>query len=314
MSKADNQIIVPPKKELVKSTLSSYVGWHKNIPNDEYHGGPGTSSTQVKTMIEQTGAHFDYNKKNHVNKDTDTKALGTCFHTLTLEPEMFDKDIAVRPAAIKQRRGKDWEAFKLDAGDRAIVTEDQYLAAKTMAHNVREHPFAGPLVRDIVKESSIYWWYKNPRAYDDEDTTHYKELLKVRPDALSLSHPLVVDLKSTVDGSFTGFMKQIMNYYYHVSGAMYMDGANQCEELLREMGHHAFVAFIFVVCENFPPYEVSVYKLSDMDRQRGSELYHRSIRKLHEARELDWPGYNHREDFGIRDTELPPWSDRGHYV
>lgn len=300
--------IIVPEKKLIKP------GWYRDIPNEEYHGSNGTSSSGLKTFMEKTGAHYDYDRAHHENKETDTMALGTAFHSLTLEPDKFQDDIIVRPASIKQRRGKDWEAFKLDAGKRTIITVDQHEAAKHMSNNVREDKYAGALVRDIIVESSVYWWYKSPDRYDGDDT-HYKELLKVRPDAASLAHSALIDLKSCVSGNFTQFMKAITRYYYHLSGSMYLEGANQCEELLKATGHFAFNDFIFLCCENEPPYEVSIYRLSEKDRFRGTGLYHTAVRKLHEAREYskensEWPGYFE----GVRDTELPPWAERGDHV
>ena len=77
--------IITPKRELIKP------GWYKDIPNNDYHGGYGTSSSQLKTLLKQTGTHFDYSQRHKTNKETDNMALGTAFHTLTLEPEMFEQ-------------------------------------------------------------------------------------------------------------------------------------------------------------------------------------------------------------------------------
>lgn len=296
--------IVKPKREIIKP------GWHKDISNEDYHGGYGTSSSNLKIFLEKTAAHYHYEKTHYVDHQTDTKDLGTAFHTLTLEPHKFDEDIVVRPASIKQRRGKEWEAFRADAGSRTIITVEQHNKALAMAARVREHPIAGILVEDLIVESSIYWWYKNPNRWDEEDTNDYKELMKCRPDGLTKSHPLAIDLKSAVGGGFTDFMKAMHNYWYHVSGAMYLEGINQCEELLKELHHFAIIGFIFIVCENEPPFEVSLYKLSQKDREFGSTLYHRAVRNLHEGRQLEWPGY----DETIRDTDLPPWAERGNII
>lgn len=323
-----------PKKELVKpSNYKNYVGWHKDIPNDEYHGGPGTSSSNIKTFLKKTGAHYHYDKTHYTHKATDTMDLGTAFHTLTLEPHKFDEDIVVRPASIKTRKGPAWESFKLDAGNRTIITEAQYSSAKKMADKVKCHDYAGPLVESLIVESSIYWWYnEQPDVYDFKDNliddnknvlidqkpdgSHViKELMKCRPDGLSPIYPIAIDLKSAASASFTGFMKAIVDYFYHVSAAMYMEGINQCDELLEELGHIAITKFVYIVCENTPPYEVALYELSEKDRNFGSMLYHRSVRKLHEARQADWPGYINEQGIpAVRETELPPWAERGDIV
>jgi len=219
-----SEIITPPKRELIKP------GWYLDIGNDDYHGGFGVSSSRCKIVMEKTLAKYHYEITHHEEKSTDTMALGTAFHTLTLEPDKFDEDIAVRPDSIKQRRGKEWESFKMEAGKRTIITEDQLKKAKIMATNVREHPVASVLVGDGVKESSIYWWYKS-NEWEDDYKGEYKIMCKVRPDFLSSNMPVVIDLKSADDPGETAFLKAMNNYYYHLSGAMYLEGVNQCKEL-----------------------------------------------------------------------------------
>lgn len=301
------EIIIPSTDIVVPERQLIQPGWHRDIPNEKYHKSNGSSSSEVKTLLEQTGAHFDYNRKHKVNKETDTKALGTAFHSLTLEPQNFNNDIAVRPASIKARRGKDWEAFKLAAAGKTIITEDQLKAAQAMARSVREHPMAGLLVNNLIVESSIYWWYK---PIDPDDNAKYKEIVKCRPDGLSLDYPVIIDLKSAMDASFTGFMKAMANYYYHVSAAMYFDGVNQCQELLKETRHHAFNKFVFIVTENEAPYLTAVYEFSVGDRKLGDMLYRMGMERIRIARENDWPGFPE----AIRETELPQYATRGHYV
>ena len=300
------ELIVNPGTEIKKPELIQ-PGWYKNMSNEQYHGSNGSSSSNLKTLLEGTGAHYQYNKEFHENEDTAAKALGTAFHTLTLEPEKFDEDIAVRPKEIKQRRGKDWEAFLLEAGNRTIITEEQFEKAKRMAESVRTHPTTGHLVRNIVVESSVYWWYQ--QEYDFRED-HFSELLKCRPDALHKEWPWCIDLKSVRSGTFTDFMRAIHNYYYHVSGAMYLEGCNQNQELLNELGHIAITDFIFVIVESEPPFLPRAIRLSPKDRQRGLDLYHRAARKLNQTRQENWPGFT----MDIVDTELPRYADYNHIV
>ena len=143
-------------------------------------------------------------------------------------------------------------------------------------------------VHDIVRESSIYWWY---RSQDPDDDTRYKELLKVSPDALCKNYGVIVDLKTTRDGSYSGWQRQMQNLYYHVSAAMYLEGVNQCKELLQEMGHFAYNKFVHVCVENEPPYLTSVYELHPDYIEIGKAIYRRALRELRRGRENSWPPY-----------------------
>jgi len=283
-------------------------GWYKGMPNEEYHGSMGTSSSQLKTLIEQTPAHLRY-QMNNPKDSTPTMALGTAVHSLVLEPDSFDKDIAVAEKFDKRTKiGKAGAAAFEEANQgKTIITPEQYEQAKWMAESVYSHPIAGLLLQDIVAESSVYWWYKSMDADDDSD---YKELLKVRPDALSKNHAVVMDLKSTADGSYSGFIKSIQNFNYHVSAAMYLEGINQCKPLLAELGHFAYTKFVFVCVENSAPYLTSVYELSPEYLDIGKAHYRRALRTLRHGRDTDWPGFPDE----VRVVEPPGWANRAFIV
>jgi len=294
--------IVVPRRELIKP------GWYLDMDNEKYHGSSGDSSSTCKILMERTQENYKYNRDNPENKETDTKSLGTAFHTLTLEPEKFDRDIIVRPVSIKQRRGADWEAFKKEAGNRTIITKVQLDKANKMADNVRKNPVAKALIDDGVKESSIYWWYKSTE-FEDDYAGEYQTMCKVRPDFLSFSMPVVVDLKSADDPGETAFLKAMNTYYYHLSGAMYLEGVNQCKELHNKTGHFAYNAFVYIVVDNNPPHEVKVYELGEEDRAYGLQLFRRAMRLIHEGKRDDWPSYS----LDITKTEMVrtlPWATK----
>ncbi len=312
-----SEIIMPPKRELIKP------GWHLDIPNEEYHRSNGTSSSQIKTLMEQTGAHLEYNRT-HPKPPTAPMGLGTATHSLVLEPWNFEKDIAVTPGDVKkptsaQLNAKNgptdktleliefWESFALKNKGKTVISEAQLEVAQTMAKKVREHPIAGILVQDLIVESSVFQWYK---SMDPDDRTEYKELLKVRPDGVSRSHKVLIDFKTTADGSYSGFIKSIQNFYYHLSAAMYLEICNRCKPLLEEIKTFAFTKFIFVCVENFAPYEVSIYELSPEYRQLGLTLFRQGLYNLHKARNNDWPGYPEE----VRLIEPPSWASRGFIV
>lgn len=286
-------------------------GWYRDLTNEEYHGSSGYSSSQIKTLIEQTPAHLklSFSKK---NESTPTQAMGSALHTMVLEPWKKDDEIAISPVFNRRTNtGKDDEkAFlELNAG-KAIITEPVFKEVELMAKSVREHPYAGALLEDIVRESSVYWWYRTMDNDEIESGEKFKQMLKVRPDAIPRGHCVLLDLKSTRDASYTGFTKQILNYGYHVSAAMYLEGVNQCRPLLDEMQRMAFNKFLFICVENFPPYLATVYELSPAFLDLGKSVYRHMMRKLRDGIENDWPGYPEE----IRIIEPPTWASRGFVV
>lgn len=297
-------------------------GWYLDLTNEQYHSSFGTSSSQLKKLIEKTPAHLDYDRR-HPKEPTANMNLGTAVHTLVLEPETFDAEFAVRPEGLKKptsaqleakkpadktlQQIEDWQAWERSMEGRIELTAEQVETAKLMAENVKAHPVAGALLEDVIAESSIYWWYK---SMDADDETPYKQMFKVRPDAISRSHSIVMDLKSCVDGSYSGFMKAIQNRYYHVSAAMYLEGVNQCKPLLHELGHFAYTKFVFICVENTAPHLVSIYELSPEYLEIGKLLYRRAAQRYQQGHEEDWPGFTDE----VRVIEPPSYASYGWIV
>jgi len=284
-------------------------GWYRDIPDEEYHRGTtGWSSSQLKTLLEQTPAHLRHDMA-APSEDTKSTALGGAVHAALLQPHRYDDLVAVLPE-LNLRRPAEREIrdqFYAEHAGKSIITQAQAETAEKMIASVRAHPMAAALLSDIVPESSVYWWY---RSMDPDDDEQYRQMLKVRPDALSIAHPVIVDLKTAIDASYTAFIRAVMRHYYHVSAAMYLEGVNQCKPLLEELRHFAYTKFVFVVVENEEPHPTAVYELSQEFLDIGKALYRRAVRTLRDGIAQDWPAYP--ED--IRIIEPPPWANRGHIV
>ncbi len=294
--------------EIITQPQSFEAGWYKDIPNEVYHRTSGFSSSNIKKFIEKTGAHYQYEKA-HPKPPTKNMALGTAVHSLVLEPHMFETDVIVSPVFnLRTKDGKEEsELFRLSNMDKTIINEEQLEIAQAMAKRVHEHPLASILVQDLIVESSVFQWYD---SMDPDDNTNYKTMLKVRPDGISKNMPILIDLKTTMDGSYSGFIKSIQNFYYHLSAAMYLELCNQCQPLLEEVKHFAFTKFVFVCVENFAPYEVSVYEMSQEYREIGAMLFRQGLYNMHKSKLAGYPGYPEE----VRVIEPPSWATRGFMV
>ena len=285
-------------------------GFYPELSNDDYHGSFGFSSSQLKTLVEQTPAHLRRRFTAH-REETENMALGTLVHTLVLEPEKFASEYILAPQVNRRTKAgrEEWAEFEALAASKGLTPiNDKILnKARDMAESVLEHPGASVLLKDILTEWSVYWWYD---SMDPDDYEDYRMMLKVRPDALSRGHPVIIDLKTTKDASFSGFIKSIQNFQYHLSAAMYLEGVNQCKPLLSEIGHFAYNKFVFVCVESFEPYLTAVYKLSPEYIDLGKTLYRRSLRVLQHGMRNDWPGYDEK----IRLIEPPGWANRSFIV
>jgi len=281
-------------------------GWYRDISNHDYHKSEGVSSTYLKKLLEKTPAHLLHAPP---FEPSDAMHVGTAVHTLVLEPDTAEKSIAIVPNLnLRTKSGREeMAAFEAASAGKTVLTPEQHDKAVAMARSVSEHPTASLLLEDVIAESSIYWWYRSRDEFDDAE---YKVMCKVRPDAIGRGHNIVIDLKSCIDASYSGFIRAVQKFYYHVSAAMYLEGVNQCKPLLGEVGHLAYTKFVFICVENTPPYLVAVYELSPAYLDLGKHLFRRCLRKHHDAKAENYPGFP--ED--VRVLEPPAWAQRAHIV
>lgn len=297
---------LPEQEE--KQRWNPSAGWYRDVSNSDYHTGWGISSTTVKKYMDRPQEAIDYERQNP-KPPSEAMEVGSAVHTLVLEPDKAEEEIAVMPSLnLRTKEGRaEKEAFLLANRGKIILRPDQASSALRMAERIKAHPFASALLQDGVNESSVYWWYK---SMDPDDQEEYKLFLKVRPDALSPAHGAIIDIKTTRDASFTGFGKAIGSFGYHLSAAMYSEGVNQCQELLQETGCFAYNHFIFIAVESEPPHSVAVYELPVEAMQAGRGLYRQALYRLNKFKKSDWKGYPQE----IREIELPLWATRGHVV
>lgn len=300
-------------------------GWYPDMSNEEYHGSFGYSSSNLKVLLEKTMAHLNY-KMAQQNEYTEATLKGQVLHTLAMEPHLFDKEFAIQPAELKRPTAiqinakrpsdstlaqiEDWNQWQDSLGDRTAVPEHVYEHAEAMAKKVRAHPFAGKLLESGIAEQSVFYWY-NPEDWDENND--YRIMCKVRTDWIMKGHNCIFDLKSTRDAAFTPFMRQARKLGYHVSAAMYLDGANRNKEFLAHCRTLALNKFAWIVVENEPPYEVAIYEMSPEDRDFGLQRYHTAARRLYEYKRSNWKGYGEFIDGEMqpiaRATELPKYGD-----
>lgn len=284
------------------------AGYYNNMSNEEYHSSHALSSSTLKKYSGRTHAHIEYERLNP-KEETEAMFIGTLVHCLVLEPEEFEKEYIVRPADLEKPSSRileakkpsdaslvkiaKWESWLQEVGEKKEITIDQYNKASKMAKNVLEHPIMGHwFQRDMngMAEQSIFYWHKEDLVSDDQEQEDFT-LCRVRPDWVIPGHPVIFDLKTSRDASFTGFMKQCHSLLYHVSAAMYLEGCNQCKAFTKAMDVLSFNKFVWVVVESEPPYLATYYECSKEDLSIGRQIYFSLMRKSEIYKKSDWKGY-----------------------
>ena len=288
-------------------------GWYRDLSSEDYHKSFGYGSTTLKMLHEMPYSKMEYRRR-HPPEPSAAMQLGSAVHVLALEPHKAEQEIAVMPLLnLRTNAGKAAKAEFLAANaGKLILTDQQYAQAEAMATSLREHPQVGLYLEQGVAEQSIYYWY-NPEDWDDE--RDYRIMCKVRPDWIIPGHHVVFDLKTTKNAAYSEFMRNARKLGYHMSGAMYLDGANRCKEFKKFAGVARFEQFVWICVENEPPYEVASYELSGQDYEEGLQLYHTAVRRLWEYQKSTWKGYGEFDGNEIqpitRLSDMPRW---GHNI
>lgn len=247
---------------------------YPDLPDHKYHGGPGVSSSQLKTLLSKTPAHAKW-ELDHKEEDQEKKdhfELGGAVHFGVLQPELFDKEVCIKPnitgkGSVKKKA--EWEA---EHKDKRVLTPEAYDKACWMIDSVRSHPRAREIL-DLagVAEHSFY------------DRHESGLLVKARPDWLVKEHQILMDLKTGRTASQSGFRYHASRYGYHVSASMY-------REVLKRFHEVDYV--FFVVVESEGPFLTNVFIATPEFLMAGREKYEEAAWKWARCAESgDWPGY-----------------------
>jgi hypothetical protein len=177
--------------------------------------------------------------------------IGSALHEIILEPQLLHTNYVVSPKFDKRtKEGKtNSELFELHNKGKTIINEDDMEMIRCMAESSLKNNTFIELMQDSYKEVS---------CYTTDEITGLK--LRMRPDALSQNKSTITDIKSCLDSSMRKFKGDIYSYGYSLSAAFY------CDFLNREN-------YVFAAIEKTPPYQLSLYLLSDEMMQYGREQY-----------------------------------------
>ena len=193
---------------------------------------------------------------NGVKQETPALNFGKAFHTVVLEPQKVDNEIAIFDG--RSRRGKVWEEFLSINEGKTIITESEYNKILLM----RKELVTPTETWELIEESE----HEVVRIWDMENSTEKGDIVKCKGkvDCVytkpigSKNVKVLVDVKTTQDCSPEAFKRTAYRYGYHRQAAFYLYGFNADE-------------FWFAVVEKEAPYRTALYKASEEFIQRGRE-------------------------------------------
>ena len=173
--------------------------------------------------------------------------FGRAYHVAMLEPNEFNDKVKVFDSATRTPKG--YKEFKEKNSDApTIILQKEYDRIMRM----QDVLFSHSEVRDLLQSQGER---EIANAWQDDDTGVF---CKGKADYRNGN--VLVDLKTTGDGSFYGFSNSCKKYGYDRQSAFYMDGFN-CDE------------FVFITQEKERPYNVSIFYAGDDFLNRGRDEY-----------------------------------------
>ncbi len=268
-------------------------GVYADLSNEEYHGHKESISRSA--LMEFDRSPYTYWAK-HLNPDrpkrdaTQQMILGSAFHTMILEPNLFDKQYAVMPPKVllKNVGRETYDAFKkqeaeLSESTKIILSDDEFLNLANMRLSLERNENALSLIRESRIENSFFWEDKQSGL-----------LLKSRPDILH--HNIIVDLKTCADASPRAFQNSMVSGGYHMQGAMIRDAVEAIEG--RRINN-----VINICIETKYPFNMAIYIIDEFALDAAEEKYKQLCLDLKEAIETKtFP------DYGIQTIGLPKWA------
>ncbi len=254
---------------------------------EEYHEDARLGSTVARMMLRSPAhARLEMNKKHSLS--TPAQVFGIAAHYAILEPDEFEKKVAVEPTGINKRTksgAAEYEGWLFENSGKVIISARQAAHIERMGSAVRKHSAASSILKNGFPEASFFW--KDPET-DIE--------CKCRPDYLREGH-IIVDVKTCEDASFFGFQRQLTNLKYHFQASWYLSGVS-------EVTQRTYDTFLIIAVEKSPPYGVAVYALDHATIEIGDILRRKALKRFRSCLESDhWPGY----PATIEPMNLSPW-------
>ncbi len=248
----------------------------------------------IDGKVDATGS-VEKEKKSHFD-------FGNAFEIALLDRSNLGSSITVydpkdRPDKTKSITSKDnqiWKNEMFNSGRYVINAEgkESMGVIMEMLSSCYADAVINKLLQNIEYQYSIFW----------TDSTGLK--LKTRPDICKSKKNIIVDVKTTLDGSPEQFSKDMANYDYPFQAVMQMDGAVK-SGFMQQVD-----VYYWLVVEKQPPYSATLYEFDPEDMKWVFDEYEYVLHCVKEAiTKKHFPSYSYRADnkYGILRANIPLW-------
>lgn len=216
------------------------------------------------------------------------------------ESKWIEEALAYKPDLKSPRSSKTFQDYKKEfekenEGKYIIpdTGEQSFEAVEVLCARCKSDEWISKIIKGAEYQNSIYW-------IDPETGLQ----MKTRPDLINRELGIVIDIKTTLDGSPDDFSRTLAKLDYPIQGCVQIEGAQQ-SGLIPKVER-----YFWLVLEKNAPFNATLYEFDMSDVLVVMDELHYQLRKLKGAYENDyWPGYGQIADnkYGILTAKIPAW-------
>jgi len=288
-------------------------GVYTDISIDDYHANTTHVSATVIKYAKESLRHYDWYRKGKLPQaDKSHFHFGNAFELALLSPTEYLQSVAVMPEQewfdvvkaanpeVKTVRNttiyKDQHSawLKANAGKYHIneTGPESFETIEEMLSSCYQDKVIQALIKNTEYQLSLFW--------TDPDTG---VKLKTRPDICKRKKNVVINLKTTLDGSPQAFSKDMCKYEYPLQAVIEMRGC-LASGIMDKVDK-----YFWLVVEKVPPYNATVYEFGETDIAACSDNLDFLLNKIKKAQDQNnWPGYSDQgNELGIVTARIPLW-------
>lgn len=282
-------------------------GIYQNIDINAYHGEKEyISATSLKLAKKSLKLYKLYRegKVSSSGKLSEDKVshfeVGNAFELALLDPKAFDEQVGIYDVENRPEKDKFITSTKNQAWKKEfysshpyVVTTQEYAVIAEMITSCYQDAVIQKLIKNIEYQFSMYWI--------DKDTGLQ---LKTRPDICRSKDNIIVDVKTTIDGSPEAFSRDLAKYDYPLQAVMQVDGVIQSGFM------QSVDKYYWLVVEKEPPFSATLYEFAQDEIKHYLDEYEYILKTLKKAIDLNhYPSYSYRADnkYGIITANIPLW-------
>lgn len=287
-------------------------GIHTDISIEDYHANRTHFSSTSLKIAKKSLKQFDWWRRGLLDQERKSHFdFGNAFELALLDSKGFSEKVAIMkdsewvqdaltvdPSLQKPRSSKTYQdaCKEFHSKNKGLyIINDKGKESFETIQAMLESCYADKVIQGLIKNTE----YQVSLFWTDEQTGLN---LKTRPDICKRKKNIVVNVKTTEDGSPKGFSKEIVNYDYPMQAAHEITGC-------LEMGVIDTIDnYFWLVCEKVAPYNATIYEFAQDDIRVCMDELQWTYEKIAKAEKQKlYPGYSDMADneYGILKAQIP---------